>query len=172
MSDSSKPVRRNKTLVGGVAATIVVAIAGVIVATDYALEATRASAELRTTNRDLDDWVQRKRFRADLFYRLNVLPVHLSALREHSEDIAELVAHFLDQAAAASGGRCPEVSRQAMSLMVGYEWPGNVRELENICRRAATLCPGKTIEASLVQPWLASTAACLFAGVLSKYMKR
>lgn len=113
---------------------------------------------LATTNRDLADWVRRRRFRTDLFYRLNVLPVHLPALRDHAEDIPELVEHFLEQVAAGDLGKRLEISRAAMALLTGYDWPGNVRELENICRRAATLCTGSTIEASLVQPWLGSSA--------------
>jgi len=109
-----------------------------------------------TTNRDLDAWVQKKRFRSDLFYRLNVLPVSLPPLRERAEDIPELVVHFLDQVAGPSR---PEVSRQAMTLLRRYAWPGNVRELENICRRAATLCRYGEIEGALVEPWLSGGEA-------------
>jgi DNA-binding NtrC family response regulator len=90
---------------------------------------------------------------------LNVLPVHLPPLRDRREDIAELVQHFLDQAAAGGSGKRPDVSRSAMALLTDYDWPGNVRELENICRRAATLCTGSTIDAALVQPWLGTTEA-------------
>jgi len=113
---------------------------------------------LATTNRDLDEWVRRKRFRSDLYYRLNVLPVHLPSLADRREDIEELVNHFLDQATAGGTGKRPDVSRSAMELMMEYGWPGNVRELENICRRAATLCTGSTIDAPLVQPWLGTGA--------------
>ncbi len=113
---------------------------------------------LATTNRDLDDAVRRKRFRADLFYRLNVLPVHLPPLRERTQDIPELVSHFLGQVPLSGDGRRREMSPQGMALLMAYGWPGNVRELENICRRAATLSPGPAIEASLLKPWLVSDA--------------
>ncbi len=113
---------------------------------------------LATTNRDLDDSVRRKRFRADLFYRLNVLPIPLAPLRDRTQDIPELAAHFLGQVSASGGGPVREMSKQAMAILMAYGWPGNVRELENICRRAATLSPGPTIEASLLTPWLVAEA--------------
>ena len=111
---------------------------------------------IATTNRDLQDWVAKKRFRSDLYYRLNVLPVHLPPLRDRVEDIPELAAHFLEQAGRQERGDTLGVSPAAMRLLAGYQWPGNVRELENICRRAATLCTGQVIDAPLVEPWLRS----------------
>ncbi len=112
---------------------------------------------IATTNRDLDAWVSRKRFRADLYYRLNVLPIRVPALCERSEDVPELVGYFLRQGAA--GDRVLRVSNRAMRLLTEYSWPGNVRELENLCCRAATLCPGDTIEAELIEPWLRPVSA-------------
>jgi DNA-binding NtrC family response regulator len=109
---------------------------------------------IATTNRNLDEWVSRKRFRADLFYRLNVLPVRVPALRERTEDIPELVGYFLRRGTAEEDASAPHVSSQAMDLLVEYSWPGNVRELENLCRRAATLCTEDTINADLIGPWL------------------
>jgi len=112
---------------------------------------------IATTNRNLDEWVSKKRFRADLFYRLNVLPVHVPALRERTEDLPELVTHFLQQASAHDGSLPRTVTPSALRALQGYAWPGNVRELENLCRRAATLCSGETIDAALIEPWLRSS---------------
>ena len=89
-----------------------------------------------------------------MFYRLNVLPVTVPPLRQRAEDIPELVEHFLKQDA----GRISRVTTEAMDLLIAYGWPGNVRELENLCCRAVTLCTGDTIEASLIEPWLRSSA--------------
>ncbi len=114
---------------------------------------------IATTNRDLDEWVSRRRFRADLFYRLNVLPVHVPALRERTEDIPELVEYFLLHGSSNGDTGTPRVSSSAMSLLAEYAWPGNVRELENVCCRAATLCPGDTINADLIGPWLRMSPA-------------
>jgi DNA-binding NtrC family response regulator len=113
---------------------------------------------IATTNRDLDDWVSRKKFRADLFYRLNVLPVAVPPVRERTEDVPELVEHFLRQAAVCDGSTPRRVTPEGMRLLVGYAWPGNVRELENLCRRAATLCDGDEIDAGLIGPWLRGSA--------------
>ncbi len=112
---------------------------------------------IATTNRNLDDWVSRKRFRADLYYRLNVLPVAVPPLRERSEDIPELLEYFLRQATTHDGSATRSVTAEAMQLLSGYSWPGNVRELENLCRRAATLCSSDAIEAQLIEPWLRAT---------------
>jgi DNA-binding NtrC family response regulator len=109
---------------------------------------------IATTNRNLDDWVSQKRFRADLYYRLNVLPASVPALRDRAEDIPELVEFFLRQATMHEGSATRSVTPGAMRLLSGYSWPGNVRELENLCRRAATLCRSDVIDADLIEPWL------------------
>lgn len=114
---------------------------------------------IATTNRNLEEWVAKKRFRADLFYRLNVLPVNVPGLRERVEDVPELVTHFLQQASASDGSTPRTVTPSALRVLQAYTWPGNVRELENLCRRAATLCSGDTIDAALIEPWLRSTAS-------------
>ncbi len=117
---------------------------------------------IATTNRDLERWVVRKRFRADLYYRLNVLPVSVPPLRDRAEDIPELVEYFLGQAAHSeqrvSDQAALTVTHDAMRLLTGYEWPGNVRELENLCCRAATLCTTDTVTAELIEPWLRSSS--------------
>ena len=113
---------------------------------------------IATTNRDLDAWVARKRFRADLFYRLNVLPIEVPPLRDRPEDIVELADHFLDQAVRQEGARALTIAPAAERLLTGYAWPGNVRELENLCRRVVTLCTGDTMAANLIEPWLQPSA--------------
>lgn len=113
---------------------------------------------IATTNRDLTDWVAKKKFRADLYYRLNVLPVTVPSLRDRVEDIPELVQFFLAQTEAAHGDSRMTIAPEALDLLRGYEWPGNVRELENFCRRAAAMCTGDSITAALVEPWLGNGA--------------
>ena len=109
---------------------------------------------IATTNRDLADWVLRKRFRADLYYRLNVLPVRVPPLRDRLEDIPDLANYFLGHPTIRESTEPLKVAPDAVRLLMGYSWPGNVRELENLCRRAATLCPGDTMTEELIRPWL------------------
>lgn len=112
---------------------------------------------IATTNRNLQEWVTRSRFREDLYYRLNVLPIHIPPLRDRREDVPELVENFLKQASLAAGRRTLRVATEAMRWLTNYCWPGNVRELENICRRAFTLCQGDVITSDLIEPWLRSS---------------
>jgi DNA-binding NtrC family response regulator len=96
------------------------------------------------TNADLEKEVAAGRFRADLFYRLNVIPIRLPALRERRDDIHLLVDHFLKR--HAQGGTPKAMSKEAMDLLLRYDWPGNVRELENVMERALILDESGTIE--------------------------
>jgi len=96
------------------------------------------------TNRVLRDEVQAGRFRDDLFFRLNVIPVALAPLRERREDVLPLVQHFLDRHAAGSGRRLT-LSPEAERAIVEHAWPGNVRELENVMERAVVLARGDAI---------------------------
>src|SRR5258705_7161276 len=89
------------------------------------------------TNADLEKEVASGRFRADLFYRLNVIPIRLPALRQRRDDIPILVDHFLKRHAQANAPKT--VSKEAMDLLIRYDWPGNVRELENVMERALIL---------------------------------
>jgi Nif-specific regulatory protein len=91
------------------------------------------------TNRDLDAMVERQEFRADLYYRLNVLPLVIPPLRERKEDIVALARHFLAQSAREMGKQFDGFSDVAMEAMLTYAWPGNVRELENAVQRAAVM---------------------------------
>jgi len=109
---------------------------------------------LATTNRDLSREVDSGRFRGDLFFRLNVLPIRMPALRERLGDVSELAEHFLGLVADREGGRRKRLAKDALALFEKYPWPGNVRELQNLCERAAVLASGETISADLVAPWL------------------
>jgi DNA-binding NtrC family response regulator len=96
---------------------------------------------IAATNRDLQEEVERGRFRQDLFYRLNVVPIKLPPLRERRSDIPLLVNHFLERYSSPDGPT-PVFAEEAMALLVGYDWPGNVRELENAVARALALNSG------------------------------
>ncbi len=96
---------------------------------------------IAATNADLEKAVKEERFRADLYYRLNVIPVVIPPLRDRRDDIPLLVDHFLHIASERSGRR-KTVSKEAMDLLSSYDWPGNVRELENIVERACILQEG------------------------------
>ena len=95
------------------------------------------------TNADLDKEVAEGRFRADLFYRLNVIPIKLPSLRQRRDDIPLLIDHFLRR--HAQNGPAKTISKDTMELLMKYEWPGNVRELENIIERALILDEGGVI---------------------------
>jgi two-component system response regulator PilR (NtrC family) len=99
---------------------------------------------IAATNADLEKAVKEERFRADLYYRLNVIPVLIPPLRDRRDDIPLLVDHFL-RIATERCGRRKTVSREAMEFLSSYDWPGNVRELENIVERACILQEGDDI---------------------------
>jgi len=91
------------------------------------------------TNRDLAKMVKRGEFRIDLYYRLNVFPVTLPPLRERSEDIPALVAHFVDTYSRRMGKQIEEIPEETLSALSSYPWPGNIRELQNMIERAVIL---------------------------------
>jgi PAS domain S-box-containing protein len=97
------------------------------------------------TNKNLKQEVKRGRFRDDLFYRLNVIPIHLPPLRERQNDIPLLVEHFLRKAAERYGREPLKVSSEALAQMAAYRWPGNVRELQNAIQFAFVRCTGPVI---------------------------
>jgi DNA-binding NtrC family response regulator len=99
------------------------------------------------TNKDLPAEVQGGRFREDLYYRLNVVPVHAPPLRERREDVPELAARFLAEACERNGRRPMRLSREAVLALQAHDWPGNVRELKNLVERLAILCDGPEISA-------------------------
>jgi len=100
---------------------------------------------IATTNRRLREAVQQGGFRADLYYRLNVIPLALPPLRERREDIAELAQHFVRQYGAGAGGREVTLSAEFLACLQQHDWPGNIRELENLVRRVLALSPGPEI---------------------------
>lgn len=97
---------------------------------------------LSATSRNLQDEINAGRFREDLYYRLNVVPVRLPALRERREDIPELVSHFLARFSAERRVGAPLISEEAVAALQAHEWPGNVRQLRNIIERTLILAPG------------------------------
>jgi two-component system nitrogen regulation response regulator NtrX len=110
---------------------------------------------LSATSRNLSDEIAAGRFREDLFYRLNVVPVRLPPLRERREDIPELVSHFLARFAAERRMPAPSISEEAMAALQAHDWPGNVRQLRNIIERTIILAPGdrvSCIEVDLLPP--------------------
>jgi DNA-binding NtrC family response regulator len=100
------------------------------------------------TNRRLPKLVEEGRFREDLFYRLNVVPIQVPALRERREDIRELAQHFLSRSAVQQGRTPQTLTEGAAQLLDSYPWPGNIRELQNLMERLATLCESQIIEES------------------------
>ncbi len=98
------------------------------------------------TNRDIEQAIEEKEFRADLMYRLNVFPIYLPPLRERDEDITLIAQHFVSQYAREFKKPVTDVSPEAMRKLRGYAWPGNVRELRNVIERAMLLAGGDVIE--------------------------
>jgi len=107
---------------------------------------------LAATNKDLKDEVDKGVFREDLYYRLNVIQIHMPPLRERVDDIPRLVAFFVEKNTKQLGKENLEISPEALRLLVSLPWEGNVRELENTIERAAILCNNNRIEPEDVQP--------------------
>ncbi|MBN2358136.1 MAG: sigma-54-dependent Fis family transcriptional regulator [Deltaproteobacteria bacterium] len=103
------------------------------------------------THRDLAAMVQQKTFREDLYFRLNVLPLHLTPLRERGEDIAPLARGFLARAAAANSRPPPELTEDAIAHLRTLPWPGNARELGNLMERVAALCEGSQVTVGQIE---------------------
>jgi formate hydrogenlyase transcriptional activator len=100
---------------------------------------------IAATNRNLREMVETGRFRSDLFYRLNVLPLQLPPLRERLSDIPGLVALFVARFAKRLGKIVEGVSQETMARLMSYPWPGNIRELQNVIERAVVLSAGPTL---------------------------
>jgi two-component system nitrogen regulation response regulator GlnG len=100
---------------------------------------------LAATNKPLEVMVEEKTFREDLYYRLNVVRVHLPALRERMEDVPTLVDFMLKRLARDSKAEAKHISPEALAVLQGYDWPGNVRELENLIYRSAVMAQGEAI---------------------------
>ncbi len=108
------------------------------------------------TNRDPDAEIAAGRFRADLYYRLHVLPVHLLPLRDRRDDIPLLARYFLDTAARQEGRLFDHVDGAALSRLMTHDWPGNVRELENVIRRAVVMHAGPVLTRDMLGGTLAA----------------
>jgi DNA-binding NtrC family response regulator len=100
------------------------------------------------TNRDIKKAAETGAFREDLFYRLNVIPIHLPPLKDRREDIPLLVDHFIERLSVEMNRKIDAVSTEAMSLLMAHDWPGNVRELRNVLERGMVVAAGSVIEAS------------------------
>ena len=122
------------------------------------------------TNRDLSAEVTAGRFRADLFYRLNVFPVAVPPLRERRADIPELVGYFVREFAAAHGRAVSKVPPAAMKSLTAHDWPGNVRELRNLIERAVILSDGPAL--AFDAGWLAGASAAESAGTWAAQERR
>lgn len=105
------------------------------------------------TNRDLQAAIAGSRFREDLFYRLNVFPIVLPALRERKEDIPLLVEYFVARFASKTGKKITGISKRSMELLQSYQWPGNIRELQNLLERSVIICDSENL--SVDESWLA-----------------
>jgi formate hydrogenlyase transcriptional activator len=103
---------------------------------------------IAATNRDLASMVDEQKFRSDLFYRLNVFPVHVPPLRERPEDIPLLVRHFSEQLARRMNKIIETIPSETMEALCDYHWPGNIRELQNVIERAVILSSGPMLKVS------------------------
>jgi two-component system nitrogen regulation response regulator NtrX len=109
---------------------------------------------IAATNKQLDEEITRNAFREDLFYRLNVIPFYVPALRERTEDLPIIAAHFLAEFCKDYGRKPKEFTAAAMEILLQYPWPGNVRELKNLVERLVIVCPSEEIEPQHLPPEL------------------
>jgi PAS domain S-box-containing protein len=114
---------------------------------------------IAATNRDLSALAAEQRFRSDLFYRLNVFPIHVPALRERREDIPVLVRHFVQQFGRRLSKNIDSIPAAAMTALSEYAWPGNIRELQNIIERAVIVSPGSVLKVNIADLKVASPSA-------------
>jgi two-component system response regulator AtoC len=110
------------------------------------------------TNRDLTHEIAEEEFREDLFYRLNVVPIHIPPLRERREDIPLLAEHFITKFNERLKKHITAISSEAIACLTSYHWPGNIRELENMMERTILFCEGPEIRARDLPPELAQLA--------------
>jgi DNA-binding NtrC family response regulator len=117
------------------------------------------------TNRNLQKEVEAGRFREDLYYRLNVVPIHLPPLRDRKEDIPMLVSHFIDKFNAKLNRKIEKLSAQALNLVVNYHWPGNIRELENVIERCILFAEEPEIKTDTLPDQLVERSSCIPSAV-------
>ncbi len=121
-----------------------------------------------STSRDLEKEIEEKRFREDLFYRLNVVPVRLPSLAERRDDIPPLADHFFTRYAREQGLPAPEISAEALTALQAYDWPGNVRQLRNVVERTVILAPRdrmERVEPDLLPPEITGSTSGSGAGM-------
>jgi Nif-specific regulatory protein len=114
---------------------------------------------LAATNRNLQDMVAQGKFREDLFYRLNVFPIYVPALRTRKADVVLLADFFLEKYAKEQGKRVRRLSSAVIDMLMSYHWPGNVRELENCLERAVLVAEGDVIHPYHLPPTLQTAEA-------------
>ena len=107
---------------------------------------------IAATHRDLNTLVAEGKFREDLLYRLNVVPIDVPPLRERVADIPLLVEYFIDRFGKKAGKKFETIDKKSLGLLQAYDWPGNIRELQNVIERAVILCDGETF--SVDETWL------------------
>jgi DNA-binding NtrC family response regulator len=100
---------------------------------------------ITATNKDLEAAMKKGAFREDLYYRINVVPIHLPPVRERREDIPLLLRHFITKKSAERGQPAKQIAPDALSLLAQYPWPGNIREMENVVEQILTLCDSDEI---------------------------
>jgi formate hydrogenlyase transcriptional activator len=116
---------------------------------------------IAATNCDLSTAIESGKFRQDLFYRLNIFPIHVPPLRERREDILPLARYFIARHAAKAGKRIQNVDKRTVQFLEAYPWPGNIRELQNVIERNVILCETETL--AVEEPWLSSTSESLYS---------
>jgi transcriptional regulator with PAS, ATPase and Fis domain len=107
---------------------------------------------ITATNRNLEEYLHNSQFRQDLYYRINVVSIHMPALRERKDDIPELMDFFLQKYAASFNKRVPSVSKATLKSLISYTWPGNIRELENLAKKFVILENESLALTELVDP--------------------
>ena len=122
---------------------------------------------IAASNKDLSESVQQGKFRNDLYYRLNIVPIDVPELRQRQDDILPLLEHFTQSFSRQYGLAAPVYTDAALKRLVDYQWPGNIRELKNFCERMQILCSGQTLNVSnlpaeMKRPKLRSVASALF----------
>jgi two-component system response regulator PilR (NtrC family) len=109
---------------------------------------------IAATNTDLEELIEQKIFRKDLYYRLNVIKIELPPLRSRKEDIPLLIKHFIEVFNKENNKEVEDISEDVMQILMDYDWPGNVRELENVIERAVVLCKSKVITREVLPSFL------------------
>jgi formate hydrogenlyase transcriptional activator len=121
---------------------------------------------ITASNRDLEAAVAAGTFREDLFYRLNVFPIHVPPLRERKDDIPLLVEYLVERYAKRTGKKIRDIKKKTLDLFQAYDWPGNIRELQNVIERAVILCDGETF--SVDETWLKPKSKQQSASMVSR----